>query len=131
MQYQIDNYHPRPGKGYTSTGGQVDRDPASDMRRWRMDDETVVYPTYELITATTTNWSASPASSHLRPKDWSTAAGRSRSSGIRSTFQRRRTTGHSSTSSTIIPASDPLSGTTTPCRSIKVGTDARGVPDIL
>ena len=52
MQYQIDNYHPSSWKGYNiNRAAKVDGDPASDMRRWRMDDETVVYPTYELITA--------------------------------------------------------------------------------
>ncbi len=52
MQYQIDNYHPSSWKGYNiNRAAKVDTDPASDMRRWRMDDEAVVYPTYELITA--------------------------------------------------------------------------------
>jgi hypothetical protein len=52
MQYQIDNYHPDSWKGYNiNRAAKVDFDPESDMRRWRMDDEEVAYPTYELITS--------------------------------------------------------------------------------
>jgi predicted TIM-barrel fold metal-dependent hydrolase len=50
MQFQIDNYNPDSWKGYNhNRAAKVDFDPESDMRRWRMDDEVVVYPTYELI----------------------------------------------------------------------------------
>jgi uncharacterized protein len=51
MQYQIDNYQPDAWKGYNiNRAAKVDTDPNSDMRRWRLDDEAVAYPTYELIT---------------------------------------------------------------------------------
>jgi hypothetical protein len=52
MQYQIENYHPDSWKGYNiNRAAKVDTDPDSDMRRWRMDDEEVAYPTYALITS--------------------------------------------------------------------------------
>ena len=51
VQYQIDEYQPDSWKGYTiSYAAKVDEDPESLMRRWRLDDEQVAYPTYELIT---------------------------------------------------------------------------------
>jgi len=50
MQQQIDAFHPDSWKGYNiARAAKVDFDPNSDMRRWRMDDEAVAYPTYELI----------------------------------------------------------------------------------
>jgi len=50
VQYQIDEYKPDAWKGYTiSFAAKVDQDPDSLMRRWRMDDEQVAYPTYEII----------------------------------------------------------------------------------
>ena len=50
VQYQIDEYQPDSWKGYTiSYAAKVDEDPDSLMRRWRLDDEQVAYPTYELI----------------------------------------------------------------------------------
>jgi predicted TIM-barrel fold metal-dependent hydrolase len=50
MQQQIDTFHPDSWKGYNiARAAKVDFDPNSDMRRWRMDDEAVAYPTYELI----------------------------------------------------------------------------------
>ncbi len=50
IQQQIDELHPDSWKGYTvATAAKVDQDPSSDMRRWRLDDEQVAYPTYELI----------------------------------------------------------------------------------
>jgi predicted TIM-barrel fold metal-dependent hydrolase len=50
MQYQINNYHPDAWKGYNiNRAAKVDTNPESDMRRWRLDDEQVAYPTYELI----------------------------------------------------------------------------------
>jgi predicted TIM-barrel fold metal-dependent hydrolase len=50
IQQQIDELHPDSWKGYTvATAAKVDNDPNSDMRRWRLDDEAVAYPTYELI----------------------------------------------------------------------------------
>ncbi|HEY4029791.1 MAG TPA: amidohydrolase family protein [Caulobacteraceae bacterium] len=50
IQQQIDELHPDSWKGYTvATAAKVDDNPDSDMRRWRLDDEQVAYPTYELI----------------------------------------------------------------------------------
>jgi hypothetical protein len=50
IQYQIDNYHPDAWKGYCiSNAAKVDKDPESLMRQWRLDDEKVAYPTYEVI----------------------------------------------------------------------------------
>jgi uncharacterized protein len=51
MQFQIDNYKPDSWKGYNiNRAAKLDSDPQSDMQRWQLDDETVAYPTYELIT---------------------------------------------------------------------------------
>jgi len=51
LQFQIDEYKPDAWKGYTvSFAAKVDQDPDSLMRRWRLDDEKVAYPTYEVIT---------------------------------------------------------------------------------
>jgi predicted TIM-barrel fold metal-dependent hydrolase len=50
MQWQIDNFHPDSWKGYNiATAAKVDTDPDSLMRRWRLDDEAVAYPMYEVI----------------------------------------------------------------------------------
>ena len=50
IQFQIDHYHPDSWKGYCiSNAAKVDRDPESLMRQWRLDDENVAYPTYEVI----------------------------------------------------------------------------------
>jgi predicted TIM-barrel fold metal-dependent hydrolase len=50
MRYQIEELKPDVWKGYNiATAAKVDFDPKSDMRRWRLDDEKVAYPTYELI----------------------------------------------------------------------------------
>ena len=50
MRYQIEELKPDVWKGYNiATAAKVDTDPNSDMRRWRLDDEAVAYPTYELI----------------------------------------------------------------------------------
>ncbi len=50
IQYQIEELKPDTWKGYTiATAAKVDTDPNSDMRRWRLDDEAVAYPTYNLI----------------------------------------------------------------------------------
>ena len=47
VQFQIDEYKPDAWKGYTvSFAAKVDQDPDSLMRRWRLDDEKVAYPTY-------------------------------------------------------------------------------------
>ncbi len=49
-QWQIDTFHPDSWKGYNiATAAKVDMDPNSVMRRWRMDDEQVAYPIYEVI----------------------------------------------------------------------------------
>ena len=50
MQYQIDVLKPDSWKGYTSANSaKYDLDPESLMRRWRLDDEQVAYPMYELV----------------------------------------------------------------------------------
>ena len=50
MERQIQENHPDSWKGYNiAFAAKADDDPASPMRRWRLDDEKVVYPTYELI----------------------------------------------------------------------------------
>jgi len=50
MQYQIDELKPDSWKGYTSANSaKFDLDPESLMRRWRLDDEQVAYPMYELV----------------------------------------------------------------------------------
>jgi hypothetical protein len=51
IEQQIADNKPDSWKGYTvSTSAKVDFDPHSPMRMWRLDDEAVAYPTYELIT---------------------------------------------------------------------------------
>jgi hypothetical protein len=51
-RWQIENLKPDSWKGYTSANSaKLTTDPAEDMRRWRLDDEKVAYPTYEVITA--------------------------------------------------------------------------------
>ena len=50
MQQQIDQFHPDSWKGYTSAYCAKDNDdPRLEMTRWRLDDEKVAYPTYEVI----------------------------------------------------------------------------------
>ncbi len=50
MQYQVDVLQPDSWKGYTSANSaKFDLDPESLMRRWRLDDEQVAYPMYELV----------------------------------------------------------------------------------
>jgi hypothetical protein len=50
IQEQIDKYQPDSWKGYTiSRAAKVDTDPNSPMQQWRLDDEDVAYPTYEVI----------------------------------------------------------------------------------
>ncbi len=50
MQQQIDQFHPDSWKGYTSAFCTKDNDdPRLEMTRWRLDDEDVAYPTYDLI----------------------------------------------------------------------------------
>ncbi len=50
MRYQVEELKPDVWKGYNiATAAKVDTDPNSDMRRWRLDDEAVAYPTYSLI----------------------------------------------------------------------------------
>ena len=51
MERQIQENHPDSWKGYNiAFAAKADDEPNSPMRRWRLDDEKVVYPTYELIT---------------------------------------------------------------------------------
>lgn len=50
MQQQIDQFHPDSWKGYNiAYTAKVDGHPDSELRQWRLDDESVAYPTFELI----------------------------------------------------------------------------------
>jgi uncharacterized protein len=50
MQQQIDQCGPDSWKGYTSAYCAKDNDdPRLEMTRWRLDDEEIAYPTYEVI----------------------------------------------------------------------------------
>ncbi len=50
IRYQAENFQPDSWKGYTiSTAAKLDTDPNSPMRKWRLDDEEVAYPTWDLI----------------------------------------------------------------------------------
>ena len=50
MEKQIHENRPDSWKGYTvATSAKVDYDPESLMRMWRLDDEKIAYPTYDLI----------------------------------------------------------------------------------
>jgi hypothetical protein len=51
IEQQIAENRPDSWKGYNiSLAAKVDTDPNSLMREWRLDDEAVAYPTYEVIT---------------------------------------------------------------------------------
>ena len=50
-QWQIENMQPDSWKGYNvASAAKLDTDPNSLMVRWRLDDETVAYPIYQIIT---------------------------------------------------------------------------------
>jgi hypothetical protein len=50
MQWQIDNFHPDSWKGYNiAAAAKLDFDPNSNMVVWRLDDEHVAYPAYDVI----------------------------------------------------------------------------------
>jgi predicted TIM-barrel fold metal-dependent hydrolase len=50
IEQQIEENRPDSWKGYTvATSAKVDDDPESLMKMWRLDDERIAYPTYELI----------------------------------------------------------------------------------
>jgi predicted TIM-barrel fold metal-dependent hydrolase len=50
MQHQVDQFHPDSWKGYSiAYSAKFDDDPTKPMVRWRMDDEDVAYPMYEVI----------------------------------------------------------------------------------
>jgi len=50
MQHQVDQFHPDSWKGYSiAYSAKTDTDPLKPMVRWRMDDEDVAYPMYEVI----------------------------------------------------------------------------------
>src|SRR6266850_463321 len=50
MQQQIDQFHPDSWKGYNiAYTAKLDDHPESELKQWRLDDEQVAYPTYELI----------------------------------------------------------------------------------
>lgn len=50
MQQQIDQFHPDSWKGYNiAYTAKLEADPESELRQWRLDDESVAYPTFELI----------------------------------------------------------------------------------
>ncbi len=49
-QWQIDTFHPDSWKGYNiAFAAKVDTNPDSLMARWRLDDEAVAYPFYEVV----------------------------------------------------------------------------------
>jgi len=49
-QWQIDNFHPDSWKGYNiAAAAKTDLDPNSLMKVWRLDDEVVAYPIYQVI----------------------------------------------------------------------------------
>src|SRR2546426_3178434 len=49
-QWQIDTFHPDSWKGYNiATAAKLDFNSESAMARWRLDDELVAYPIYEVI----------------------------------------------------------------------------------
>jgi len=51
IRFQSEVYKPDSWKGYNiSFAAKVDDDPESLMRRWRLDDEAVAYPTYGVVT---------------------------------------------------------------------------------
>lgn len=50
IRRQAEEFKPDSWKGYNlNPSAKVDRDPTSDMRIWRLDDERVAYPTYEVL----------------------------------------------------------------------------------
>jgi uncharacterized protein len=50
IDYQVEQLEPDCWKGYTiATAAKTDNDPNSDMKRWRLDDPEVAYPTYERL----------------------------------------------------------------------------------
>src|SRR6267378_1759601 len=50
IEQQVEENRPDSWKGYTvATSAKVDDDPDSLMRMWRLDDEQIAYPTYDLI----------------------------------------------------------------------------------
>jgi hypothetical protein len=50
MQQQIDQFHPDSWKGYNiAYTAKLDDNPESELKQWRLDDEAIAYPTYELI----------------------------------------------------------------------------------
>ena len=49
-QWQIENMSPDSWKGYNvASAAKLDEDPNSLMQRWRLDDEAVAYPIYQII----------------------------------------------------------------------------------
>jgi hypothetical protein len=106
MERQIQENHPDSWKGYNiAFAAKADDEPNSPMRRWRLDDEKVVYPTYELIArhkeqlekprafSTSASTRASRPRRSTRPR-WAT----------RSTSRRLRATGRNSLSSSTTRA---------------------------
>src|SRR6185295_9964843 len=50
MQQQIEQFHPDSWKGYNiAYTAKLDKDPESELKQWRLDDEAVAYPTFGLI----------------------------------------------------------------------------------
>jgi len=50
IRYEAEEFQPDSWKGYVANNSaKVDNDPESLMMRWRMDDEDVAYPTYEVV----------------------------------------------------------------------------------
>ena len=109
MAQQIEQNRPDSWKGYTvATSAKVDFDPESLMRMWRLDDEKIAYPTYQLIAshgeqlACHPGFSSTSAFTRASLRHLSTR----RRWVIPPTSPRRRTTGRSSTSSSITRATE-------------------------
>ena len=50
IQWQVDQTKPDSWKGYNiSRAAKETTDPEDEMKRWRLDDENVAYPTYEVV----------------------------------------------------------------------------------
>jgi hypothetical protein len=131
MQYQIDEL---PGlvEGYTSANSaKRDLDPESLMTRWRLDDEDVAYPMYELVMRNAKQLKSTRASSTSTSTRAVDQRDR-RSAGARkpADIPRRRPIGRISTSSCITLRFGRFLGAECVERR-ELRTVRDGVPDIL
>src|SRR2546421_9574870 len=61
MQQQIEQFHPDSWKGYNiAYTAKLDDNPESELKQWRLDDEQVAYPTFELIRSNRKELAAHP-----------------------------------------------------------------------